>query len=290
MLLSTQTDFFGRVYGDKEAIRMIKAAGFDAFDMSFFAMFGNKDYPMNGDNWRDYVRSLRETADACGIVCNQAHAPFSTSTGDESDDKRRFDAIVRSIEAAAMLGAKTIVVHPKQHLPYTTCKEALFDMNVQFYRTLVPYCEQFGIKVACENMWQYNKAAGRIVDSTCSRPEEFCAYLDAVDSPFVVACLDIGHAGLTDEDLPHFVRTLGKKRLQALHVHDNDLHGDDHTLPFTRKFDFAAFTAALSDIGYAGDFTFEADNFLVPFPQALHAEAARFMCSVGRQLVRMIEE
>ena len=97
MLLSTQTDFFGRVYGDKEAIRMIKAAGFDAFDMSFFAMFGNKDYPMNGDNWRDYVRSLRETADACGIVCNQAHAPFASSTGDESDDKRRFDAIVRSI-------------------------------------------------------------------------------------------------------------------------------------------------------------------------------------------------
>ena len=130
MLLSTQTDFFGRVYGDKEAIRMIKAAGFDAFDMSFFAMFGNKDYPMNGDNWRDYVRSLRAVADACGIVCNQAHAPFASSTGDESDDKRRFDAIVRSIEAAAMLGAKTIVVHPKQHLPYTTCKEALFDIAV----------------------------------------------------------------------------------------------------------------------------------------------------------------
>ena len=43
MLLSTQTEFFGKVYGDAVAIRMIKAAGFDAFDMSFFEMFGDKD-------------------------------------------------------------------------------------------------------------------------------------------------------------------------------------------------------------------------------------------------------
>ena len=290
MLLSTQTEFFGKVYGDAAAIRMIKAAGFDAFDMSFFEMFGDKDYPMNGDNWRDYVRSLRAVADECGIVCNQAHAPFASSAGDEEDDKRRFAAIVRSMEAAAMLGAKVIVVHPKQHLPYTTCKDALFDMNVQFYRALLPYCEQFGIKVACENMWHYNHAAGRIIDSTCSRPEEFCAYLDAVDSPFLVACLDIGHTALTDEELPYFIKTLGKERLQALHVHDNDLHGDDHTLPFTRKIDFSAVTAALSDIGYAGDLTFEADNFLRPFPQPLHADAAHFMCRVGRQLMCMIQE
>ena len=268
---------------------MIKAAGFDAFDMSFFEMFGDKDYPMNGDNWRDYVCSLRAVADECGIVCNQAHAPFASSAGDEEDDKRRFAAIVRSMEAAAMLGAKVIVVHPKQHLPYTTCKDALFDMNVQFYRSLLPYCEQFGIKVACENMWQYNRAAGRIIDSTCSRPEEFCAYLDAVDSPFLVACLDIGHTALTDEELPYFIRKLGKERLQALHVHDNDLHGDDHTLPFTRRIDFSAATAALSDIGYAGDLTFEADNFLRPFPQPLHADAAHFMCCVGRQLMCMIQ-
>lgn len=290
MLLSTQTDLFGKVYGDAAAIRMIKAAGFDAFDMSFFEMFGNKDYPMNGDNWRDYVRSLRAVADECGIVCNQAHAPFASSTGDDADDKRRFDAIVRSMEAAAMLGAKVIVVHPKHHLPFTTCKDALFDMNVQFYRSLLPYCEQFGIKVACENMWQYNHAAGRIIDSTCSRSEEFCAYIDAVDSPYLVGCLDIGHAELTDEDLPHFIKMLGKERLQALHVHDNDLHGDDHTLPFTRKIDFSAVTAALADIGYAGDFTFEADNFLKQFPRELHEDASRFMCCVGRQLVRMIQE
>ena len=102
MLLSTQTEFFGKVYGDAVAIRMIKAAGFDAFDMSFFEMFGDKDYPMNGDNWRDYVCSLRAVADECGIVCNQAHAPFASSAGDEEDDKRRFAAIVRSMEAAAM--------------------------------------------------------------------------------------------------------------------------------------------------------------------------------------------
>lgn len=290
MLLSTQTEFLGKIYGDAAAIRRIKAAGFDAYDMSMFVMFEDKNHPLNSDSWREYVRSLRAVADDCGIVCNQAHAPFSTSVGDEAEDKRRFDVIVRSMEAAAMLGAKTIVVHPKAHLTYATCREQLIEMNIAFYRELVPYCERFGIKVACENMWGYNQPAGRIVDHICSRPEEFCACLDAVDSPFVVACLDIGHTALTDEDLPHFIHMLGSKRLQALHVHDNDLHGDDHTLPFTRSIDFRAMTAALAQIGYEGDFTFEADNFLKQFPQELHEDASRFMCCVGRRLVRMIQE
>ena len=53
-------------------------------------------------------------------------------------------------------------------------------MNVEFYKSLIPYCEKFGIKVACENMWQNNSASGAITDSTCSRAWEFCKYIDAV--------------------------------------------------------------------------------------------------------------
>ena len=40
------------------------------------------------------------------------------------------------------------------------------------------------------------------------------------------------------------IRALGGKRVKALHVHDNDLVRDVHTLPFTRKIDW--------DRGYDG--------------------------------------
>ena len=50
---------------------------------------------------------------------------------------------------------------------------------MKFYKSLIPYCEEYGIKVAVENMWQY---PGMISHSTCSRPEEFIRYIDELDS------------------------------------------------------------------------------------------------------------
>lgn len=289
MLLSTQTDYLGRTHGDEEAIRLLKKGGFDAFDFSFFRMFSEKDYWTNQPDFRETAKHLRAVADACKIVCNQAHAPFASTTGDKAGDEERFQSILRSMEAAAILGAKAIVVHPVQHLPYVINAKELHRLNMEFYRQLIPYCEQFGIQVACENMWQRNKEAGRIVDSVCASPEEFCEYLDELNSSWVVGCLDIGHVALVDRDLPTFIKTMGPKRLRALHVHDNTLWEDSHTLPFTMKIDFDAVTAALGEIGYEGDFTFEADNFLRKLPTELEDDAVRFMEKVGRCLIAKIE-
>ena len=289
MKLSTQTEHLGAIFGEAEAIRMIAAAGFDAFDLSLFYMNSKPKHPMNQPEFREYARSLRAVAEECGIVCNQAHAPFPTSFGDEQKDEAAFALVVRAMEAAAIVGAKVIVVHPMHHLSYRTHARELKERNLAFYRRLLPYCEQFQIKVACENMWQHNREAGRIIDSTCSRPEEFLEYLNELNSPWIVACLDVGHTALTDEDLPAFVRTLGGTHLQALHVHDNDLRADLHTMPYMGKIDFAAFTAALKEIGYAGDFTFEADQFLAAFPESLVPAALDLLHKVGRHLKAQCE-
>lgn len=289
MKLSTQTEVLGALYGEAEAIRMIAAAGFDAFDLSLFYMNSQPQHPMNRPDFREYAKSLRAVADQCGIACNQAHAPFPTGVGDEEKDEAIFALVVRAMEAAAIVGAKAIVVHPKHHLSYRTHAREIKEQNLAFYRRLIPYCEKFQIKVACENMWQHNREAGRIIDSACSRPQEFLDYLTELQSPWVVACLDVGHTALTDEDLPAFVRTLGKTHLQALHVHDNDLCADLHTMPYMGKLDFAAFTAALNEISYTGDFTFEADEFLRAFPKPLVPAALDLLQKVGRYLIGQCE-
>ena len=49
MLLSTQTLLLAEKLGEKEAIRIIKEAGFDAYDMSLFKMKSD-DYYLNGNN------------------------------------------------------------------------------------------------------------------------------------------------------------------------------------------------------------------------------------------------
>ncbi len=288
MLLSTQTDVLGSVYGEEKAIRMLKEAGFDAFDLSMFRMAAEKDYEMNRPDFREYAKKLRAVAEECGIVCNQAHAPFPSSTEDPGQDEEIFETIVRSMEAASIVGAGIIVVHPKQHLPYNTCREELKKLNLAFYQRLIPYCEKFGIQVACENMWQHNREAGRIIDSTCSSAEEFCEYIDELQSPWIVGCMDVGHVVLTDQDLGHMVRTLGKKRLKALHVHDNDLCSDSHTMPFVGKIDFSALCRALKESGYEGEFTYECDEFLRKLPVCVFPEALKLMEAVGRYFIGQI--
>ncbi len=292
MLTSTQNGYLAKHYGQKEAIRILAEAGFEAYDISLYNLFSTPDDPFNGDDFREIARDIRKYADSLGIVCNQAHGVFPTIRGDESDPAR-FQSLIREMEISSILGAKIIVVHPAHHLYYHKNKEALKEINREFYRSLIPYCEKFNIKVAVENMWRryYDKSGNRIVDSACSQPDEFCEYVDMIDSPWIVACLDIGHVTLVGADMTEMIHKLGP-RLQALHVHDTDTCSDLHTLPFQSKTDWEEVTQALADINYSGDMTLEADTFYGSIPvgdlETCQA-AATYMATVTKTLRRMVE-
>lgn len=283
MLVSTQTEVLAQRFGTEKAIRILAEAGYDAFDLSLFPMIhDDPSYEMNQPTYLETARHLRRVADECGIVCNQAHAPFHSSTPDPVETAAIFQKIVRAMEIASVLGAKIIIVHPKQHLLYKGNEDTLKQMNLEFYRDLIPYAQKYNIKVAAENMWQFYD--GKINYSTCATPEEFCSYLDEINSEWIVGCLDVGHTAIVNEDLPNMIHALGKTRLQALHVHDTDFVSDQHTLPFMSKMDFEAICTALADIGYQGDITLEADNFLSRVPDGLIPAAVKYMCETSRYL------
>lgn len=133
----------------------------------------------------------------------QAHAPFHSSFPDAAQTESRFQDIVRSMRYAALLGVQTMVVHPVQHLTYADSgvPERLFEMNMDFCRRLIPYCEEFGMRIGVENMWHYHPWP-KITRSTCSAPEEMIRYVDTLNSPWITACLDTGHASLVGQ-APH---------------------------------------------------------------------------------------
>ena len=131
-------------------------------------------------------------------------------------------------------------------------------------------------------MWQCNNGSRMPSDSVCSRAWEFCELIDTVDSPWLVGCLDIGHASLMGANIPLFIKTMGANRLQALHIHDTDFVHDSHTMPFIQKIDFHPIMLALKGVGYRGDITFEAGTFFQNFPDELLLDAAKLMCSVGK--------
>ena len=138
-------------------------------------------------------------------------------------------------------------------------------------------------------MWQRNCGAKVPTDSVCSRSEEFVKLLDEIDSPYLVGCLDIGHVSLMGADIPAFIKALGNKRLQALHVHDTDFVSDLHTCPHYGKIDFESVAKALGEIDYKGDFTLEAWGFTKPLPDEAIPSAARLLHDVSRGLMAIIE-
>ena len=288
MRLVTQTDCLARSFGDEECVRILARAGFDAIDWSFFEMEQGRGVWCS-DGWKEHAVRLRELGQACGIGFSQAHAPFPSTRGDAEYDRTAFERITRSMQASAVMGVRNIVVHPCHHLPYALNRRELWKLNLDFYRRLIPYCEEYGIRVCAENMWQYDDRRRYIIDSVCSQPDEFCALLDELDSPWIVGCLDIGHCALVGVDPARFVREMGSGRLQALHVHDVNYVRDCHTMPFMESLDWNAIARSLGEIGYEGDFTFEADNFLAPFPDALKPEASALMAKTGRYLMERID-
>ncbi len=288
MLLCAPTEYLSKVYSVKESIKILSEAGYKAYDFSLCGKNNGRNLSDSDDYYRQAVE-LREYADSLGIVCAQSHAFFPSSVGNEEKDKEIFNKIIRDMEIASILGAKIICVHPKQHLKYKDNAEELFNINVGFYNSLIPYCKKFGIKVAMENMWQYENGVN-IVHSTCASPTEFVRYMDAVNSEWIVGLLDVGHAACVKENLSDFIHILGNARLKALHICDNDLIHDSHQLPYTMKINFDEITSALSEIDYKGDFTYEADSFLKNFPKELLPKATVFMRQVGEYLVEQIKK
>ncbi len=289
MILTTQTDYIGRTHGDLAAVEILADAGFDALDYTMFSM-RDDDCLLNTDAYMAHITALKAAADRRGIPFRQAHAPFPSSKADAGYNQMMFDRITRSIEIAGMLGVKSIVVHPMHHLPYDENAAALKAMNMGFYRSLVPYAKAAGVKIALENMWQRAADKKTLVPSACSRTREFADWLDTLADDTFTACLDLGHCGLYGFDAAEMIKGLGKARLGALHVHDNDYQSDMHTIPFLGKMHWDTITDALVQIGYTGDLTLEADNFYTPFGAELAPASAKMLAAVGRRLITMIEE
>lgn len=258
MKISTQTDVAARYLGDEKAVELIAKCGFDAWDFSMFTMcdydwdkgcLRPNSHPLAGNECLAFARRLKQVGLDNGIVCNQSHAPFPARC------KPIRDHFKRAIECTAEAGGKICIIHPDN---YKSAEE-----NAEMYFELLPFAKEHGVKIATENMWCWDDEKDEACAAACSHHDDFKAHLDAVNDDFFVACLDIGHAEMkglnTTSEL--MIHTLGDK-LQALHIHDNDMWHDSHQIPFSMNIDFTKMIKALKDIGYKGYLTLEADNYL----------------------------
>jgi sugar phosphate isomerase/epimerase len=88
---------------------------------------------------------------------------------------------------------------------------------------------------------------------------------------------------------PTMIRALDK-RLQALHIHDNDRLHDSHQIPFSMDIDFKGVAKALKDIDYQGYLTLEADQYLSKFNKDNVYEGICDLANSARKLEQLIKE
>lgn len=256
MKISTEIDSIALNIGQEKAVQLVGEAGFDAWDFSLFNMakmdwstrrICDTDHPLRVGDPLKVARTLKHIGEECGIHCNQSHAPFPVSIPEIRS------TLKRAIECTAEAGGKICIIHPDNN---KSAKE-----NAEMYFELLPFAKDCGVKIATENMWNWYKGDEHCSPAACSSPEDFLAHLNAVNDPYFVACLDIGHAQMRglNTSAPEMIHALGT-HLQALHIHDNDCLHDSHAMPFTMQIDFSAVVNALRDINYSGYFTLEADR------------------------------
>ncbi len=285
MKISTEIGSIARIVGMEKAVELCAKAGFDAWDFSMLDMCRidkNTNLPLpeqnelNGSNYLAFARKLKKIGNDNGIHCNQSHAPFPVC----APAVRGY--LKRAIECTAEAGGDICVIHPDDN------KSA--EENAEMYAQLLPFAKSCGVKLATENMWNWDEAEDRSSFAACATAEDFKKHMDALQDDFFVACMDIGHGEMrgSGDGAAHMIRTLGS-RVQALHIHDNDRWHDNHQIPLTMDIDFDAVLKALKEIGYKGYFTLEAYGFLADYNEQNVFAGVVKMQESARKLADMYE-
>ena len=285
MKISTEINSIAKIVGEERAVEYCGKAGFDCWDFSMFGMcnydWANKvllesDHPLAGNDYLKFARNLKKIGLDNGIECNQSHAPFPSSC------KELCAYYERALECTAEAGGKICIIHPDNNKSP--------EENAEMYLGLLPFAKSCGVKIATENMWNWDNEKGHSSFAACATPASFNAHLDAVNDDYFVACLDIGHAEMkgSDTNAVEMIYALGD-RLQALHICDNDKLHDSHMIPFTMDIDFDAIVKALKDINYKGDFTLEAAYALHDYTAENVFEGVKKMSDSARKLANMFE-
>ena len=280
MKISTEIWSSANILGEERAIYELAKAGFDAWDFSMFEMaridwstyqVQPSTHPLSGNDYVAFAKKLKRIGEENGIFCNQSHAPFPT--GCEGIRAK----LQLAIECTAEAGGKICVIHPDNN------QDA--QGNAEMYLKLLPFAKSCGVKIATENMWDWDNEKNQAAPAVCSSPQSFLEHLDAVNDEYFVACLDVGHAemkGLNTNSVEMIHALSGK--LQALHLHDNDLWHDSHQIPFSMRMDFEGIVKALKEIGYQGDFTLEADAYLGRYDKDTVFEGIKNLAESAKKL------
>ena len=224
-----------------EAIRHAGRLGFEVIELAL-----NETGPMGLDVTRQEIDGYKAIAQEAGIALPSLATGLYWSYGFTANDptirQKGEDICKKQLEAAAMLGADTILV-----VPGSVSSEVRYDTAYQRAQEslsrLAPMAQACGVKIGVENVW----------NKFLLSPVEFRRFLDELNHPYIGAYFDVGNV-LVSGYPEHWIDILDK-HLFKLHFKDfrtgvGSIQGFCDMLE--GDVDYKAVMAALQRVGYNG--------------------------------------
>ncbi len=279
MELSTTTLIETRtgMYGAKESIDLCRRAGFHVLDFNFCRFCRGEGFMKKAD-WKDELGRILEYANERDVVFTQAHGFLPKGTAHDHEYNRNM--FIRTIEGAAVLGIKRIVLHPvsiymdgKLSLP-----ESL-KTNLEDIKWYLDTAHRVQVDVAIENLFDMNGTLNYASDL-----DNLLEIIDRVQNDALGVCYDFGHANLCGWKHRDALTRIGN-HLKAVHVNDNDGRSDQHLFPGFGITDWREAVRTLKEIDFQGDFTYEAHTVTGNMDELFHLSILKYGAEIGRILL-----
>lgn len=241
-------DALYRLNDDEKIFKLVSEQGFQYYDYPLYWK-GVTDHIGIGIDARENARKVKELGFKYGLTCRQTHATMMSTT-DKDGLKKQIDMICLEIELSSILGAKGTVIHANPQLGK--------EENIEIFKTyFLPIAKKFNINILVENTFNWTEEKG-VFGICTSTAEGLLDFIETLNDPVVGACVDIGHASMRDlHSSPEDMLKVLNKHVYALHLHDNDLKGDNHQMLYTGYININKVIDTLKEISYKGDVTFE---------------------------------
>jgi len=220
-------------------IELAADAGFDGIELAI-----SEDGLLSLDTDLKTVRSYREKIESAGLeapsIASGLGWRYPLSSPDGELVKKGLTGIERSLEFAAELGARTVLVVPATVTEEVGYAEA-YRRSQEGLGKLAPRAEDLGVNIGVENVW----------NKFLLSPLEFRRYIEELNSDFVKAYFDVGNI-LVFGYPQDWIRILGDL-ISCVHVKDfktrvGNINGFTHLLQ--GDVNWPEVMAAFREIGY----------------------------------------
>ena len=194
------------------------------------------------------MNRARDAIGKLGLEPFSFHAPFANHIDitalDERPRQQAQQELLAACDAAAILGAHHIVIHPGPEREGKPPDEELYQRmrNASaVLSTVATHCRKLGLQLLMENMLPH---------LLFGHTSDILYMLGAISETNVGACLDTGHANLSGE-LFNVVHQMSG-HLRMIHANDNKGDWDAHLVPGEGNIDWKRIVHELTKTNFRG--------------------------------------